>query len=114
MAPFPELCYLTYVTQHHQMRHKSHTKVLCKWQIKDVKNSQNIKNRVLLRNSKEIMLFSIFSGIYYRFLGFRCVLHRFYYCLYVSLMQINIRMVKAAIFRPVFLIIAIPENSAFC
>ena len=33
------------------MRHKSHTKVLCEWQIK--KNSQN---RVLLRNSKDIML----------------------------------------------------------
>ena len=25
----------TCVTQHHQMRHKSHTKVLCKWQIKE-------------------------------------------------------------------------------
>ena len=25
----------TFVTQHHQMRHKSHTKVLCKWQIKE-------------------------------------------------------------------------------
>ena len=66
---------ITYVTQHHQMRHKSHTKVLSKWQIKEV--SQNLQNRVLLRNSKEIMLFSIFSGIYDRFLGFRCVLHRF-------------------------------------
>ena len=65
------------VTQHHQMRHKSHTKVLCKWQIKEAW-SKNL-NRVLLRNSKEIMLFSIFSGIYYRVLGFRCVLHRFYY-----------------------------------
>ena len=39
------------------------------------KNSKNIQNRVLLRNSKEIMLFSILSGIYYIFLGFRCVLH---------------------------------------
>ena len=30
------LCGLhTYLTQHHQMRHKSHTKVLCKWQIKE-------------------------------------------------------------------------------
>ena len=24
-----------YVTQHHQMRHKSHTKLLSKWQIKE-------------------------------------------------------------------------------
>ena len=24
-----------YVTQHHQMRHESHTKVLSKWQIKE-------------------------------------------------------------------------------
>ena len=46
------------------MRHKSHTKVLSKWQIKD--NSQNLQNRLLLRNSEEIMLFSIFSGIYDR------------------------------------------------
>ena len=69
------------------------------------KNSQNIQNRVLLGNSKEIMLFSIFSGVYDSFLGFRCVLHRFYYWLYVSLMQINIRMVKGPIFRLVFLII---------
>ena len=37
------------------------------------------------------MLFSIFSGIYDRILGFRCVLHRFYYWLYVSLTYINIR-----------------------
>ena len=50
------------------------------------KNSQNLQNRVLLRNSKEIMLFSILSGIYDRLLGFTCVLHRFYYWLYVSLM----------------------------
>ena len=60
------------------------------------------------------MLFSIFSGIYDRFVGFRCVLHKFYNWLYVSLMQINIRIVKRAIFRPVFLIIAAPEYSAFC
>ena len=78
------------------------------------KNSQNIQNRVLLRNSKDIMLFSIFSGIYDRFLGFRCVLHRFDYWLYVNLMQITIRMVKRAISRPIFLIIATPEYSAFC
>ena len=74
--------HILYVTQHHQMRHKSHTKVLSKWQTR--KNSQNLQNRVLLRNSKEIMLFSIFSGIYDRFLGFKCVLHRFYNWLYVS------------------------------
>ena len=30
------------------------------------------------------MLFSIFSGIYDRLLGFRCVLHRFYYCIVQS------------------------------
>ena len=60
------------------------------------------------------MLFSIFSGIYDRLLGLRRVLHMFYYWLYVSLMQINIRMVKRALFRPVFLIIATPEYSAFC
>ena len=62
------------------------------------------------------MLFSIFSGIYAfdRFLGFRCVFHRFYYWLFVSFMQINIRMVKRAIFITVFLIIATPEYSAFC
>ena len=58
------------------------------------------------------MLFSIFGGIYDGFLGFRRVLHRFYYWLY--LMQLTIRMVKRAIFRPVFLIIATPEYSAFC
>ena len=34
----------------------------------------------------EIMFFSIVSGIFDRFLGFRCVLHRFYYRLYVSQM----------------------------
>ena len=73
-----------YVTPHHQMRHKSHTKVLSKWLNR--KNSQKLQNRVLLRNSMEILLFSIFSGIFDRFLGFRCVLHRFYYLLYVSLM----------------------------
>ena len=33
----------------------------------------------------EIMLFSIFSGILDRFLGFRCVLHKFYYWLSVTL-----------------------------
>ena len=33
----------------------------------------------------EIMLFSILSGIFDRFLGFTCVLYRFYYWLYVSL-----------------------------
>ena len=60
------------------------------------------------------MLFSIFSGIYDIFLGFRCVLHRFYNWLYVNLMQITIRMVKRAIFRPVFLVIVTPEYSAFC
>ena len=60
------------------------------------------------------MLFSIFGGIYDGFLGFRRVLHRFYYWLYVNLMQLTIRMVKRAIFRPVFLIIATPEYSAFC
>ena len=59
------------------MRHKLHTKVLSEGQIR--KNSQNLQNRVLLRNSKEIMLFSIFSEIYDRFFGFRCVLHRFYF-----------------------------------
>ena len=68
---------IKYVTQHHQMRHKSHTKVLSKWQLR--KNSQNLQNRVLLRNSQEIMLFSIFSEIYDRVLGYRCVSHRFYY-----------------------------------
>ena len=73
-----------YVTQHHQMRHKSHTKVVSKWQIR--RNSQKLQNRVLLRNSNEIMLFSIFSWIYDRFLGFSCVLHRFHYWLYLSLM----------------------------
>ena len=59
------------------------------------------------------MLFSILSGIFDRFLGFRCVLHRFYYWLYVGLMKINIRMIKRAIFRPIFLISAKPEYSAF-
>ena len=73
-----------YVTHHHQMRHKSHTKVLSKWQ--NNKNSQNLQNRVLIRNSMENMLFSIFSGIFDRFLGFRCVLHRVYYWLYARLM----------------------------
>ena len=72
------------VTQQHQMRHKSLTKVLSKWQIKE-EYSKNLQNRVLLRNSKEIMSFSIFSKIYDKFLAFRCVLHRFYYWLYVSL-----------------------------
>ena len=57
----------------------------------------------------EIMVFSIFSGIFDRFLGFRCVLHRFYYWLYVSLMKINIGMVKKAIFKPIFLIFATLE-----
>ena len=72
----------SYVTQHHQMRHKLHTKVLSKLR----KNSQNLQNRVVLRNSKEILLFSIFSVVYDSCLGFRYVLHRFYYWLYVSLM----------------------------
>ena len=66
------------------MRHKSYTKVLSKWLNEE--NSQKLQNRVLLRNSMEITLFSILSGIFDRFLGFRCVLHRFYYLLYVSLM----------------------------
>ena len=39
------------------------------------------------------MLFLILSGIYDSFVAFRCVLHRFYR-LYLSVMQINIRMVK--------------------
>ena len=51
-----------YVTPHHQMRHKSHTNVLSKWLNR--KNRQKFQNRVLLRNSMEIMLFSIFSGIF--------------------------------------------------
>ena len=69
------------------------------WFCVNGKLRKNIQNRVLLRNSKKIMLFSIFSGIHYRFLSFICVLHRFYFWLYVSLMQINIKMVKRAIFR---------------
>ena len=48
------------------MRHKSHTKVLSKWLNKE--NSQKLQNRVLLRNRMELMLFSIFSGIFDRFL----------------------------------------------
>ena len=36
-----------YVTQHHQMRHKSHTKVLSKWQIKE--EGQNLQNIILLK-----------------------------------------------------------------
>ena len=59
------------------------------------------------------MLFSIFSRKYDIFLGFRCVLHRFYSWPYVSFMKINIRMVKRTIFRPVFLIIATPEYSVY-
>ena len=83
-----DITYSLYGTQHHQMRH---TQVLSKWQIKE---------EVLSRNSKEIMLFSIFSGKYDGFLGFTCVLHRFYYWLYVSLMLIKIRMVKRQFLNP--------------
>ena len=87
------------------MRHKSHTKVLKNGKIR--KNSRNLQNKVLIRNSKEIMLFSIFRGIFDRFLGFRFVIHRFY-------AVCELRMVKRAIFRPIFLILATPEYSAFC
>ena len=58
--------------------------VLSKWQNKE--NSINFQNRVLSRNSMEIMLFSILSGTFDKSLGSRYVLHRFYYWLYVSLM----------------------------
>ena len=49
------------------------------WSIGLRKNCQKFLNRVLLRNSMEIMLFSIFSGIFDIFLGARCISYRFYH-----------------------------------
>ena len=46
------------------------------------------------------MLLSIFSGIFDRYLGFRCVLHRLYYWMYVRLKYIYVRMVKRTILDP--------------